>query len=171
MALRARRSIVSALVIGLVALGLSLVFGYLLTRDTSLICLELNDTDVPTCWHPQNLTVIAALWVLGTVLGILDTFRTFGETNEERQQARDDPVLATIAGGNVRRELFRMLELFALLIVGSIAITGTVATVFSRLLVLFVVIMIVTNAHLDRRERRTTDDLIKAARANGGNKE
>lgn len=113
------------------------------------------------------VTAIAALWILGTVLGIIDTFTTLREVRVERARALSaaDEVLIDMADGNVRREYFRLLELLAILVVGLVALGGIGTNpVLGRLLILYVVILLISNARLDRIERSSTDALIRRAR-------
>lgn len=148
-------------VVATVAAGL---MALLLTQATSLICLKWAEGDTPQCWRPQNLQIIALLWILGCIIGLWSTIGTLYETIVERQQTRSDPILTNIANANIRREAFRTCELIALTAVGAVAVTGVTATVQSRLGVLFVVIMLVWNAYLDRRERADTDELIRESK-------
>lgn len=130
--------------------ALALTFGFALVLFTLL--------------RLQNVQIAAGLWILGTLLGIIDTAQTLRETVIERKEAGADEILSSIANANIRRETFRLAELLLLLLVGVIAVTGTAATLLSRLSVLAVVVLLVTNARLDRSERHDTDHLIRLAR-------
>lgn len=117
---------------------------------------------------PLVVTGIAALWCVGAIIGIVDTVQTLTEVQEERRRAGYDEILIDIASANVRRECFRLLELIAIFVVGLIALAGVGQNpVLGRLLILYVVILLIANARLDRYERKGTDQLIRQARLKG----
>jgi hypothetical protein len=116
---------------------------------------------------PVAVQVIAAVWVIGTMLGCLDTIVTLRQARVEQRtaHARNDIVLVDMATANVRRELFRLLELVSLCIIGLLALRGPgTSVVVSRLLILYVVMLLVSNARLDRQERKRTDELVRQHR-------
>ena len=110
---------------------------------------------------PFVAETIAVLVVLGCAVAIADTAFTLRETIIERQKAGTEVVLIDIANANVRREVFRICELAALLLVGLNATRGVPIVLFGRMMILYVVIMLSANARLDRHERRRTDTLIR----------
>ncbi len=116
---------------------------------------------------PVAVQIIAAIWVIGTMVGCLDTVLTLRQARVEQRTAyvRGDIVLVDMAAANVRRELFRLLELISLCIIGLLALHGVgTSVVISRLLILYVVVLLVSNARLDRQERRRTDELVRERR-------
>lgn len=115
---------------------------------------------------PEVALGIVVAWSVMCALGLIDTIYTLRDAAIERRRARSDQVLIEMSDANIRRECFRFLEILSLLLIGMAVLTGLARDnpILTRLLLLYLAILLNSNARLDRSERRRTDDLIRTER-------
>lgn len=125
-------------------------------------------------WLVEEADVLALialvwLWTVGSLIGLFVSLwlstQTWREYSAQAHRTVVDHVLELIAEANFRREVFRFIEFFALLIIGINVLTGISNVTVSRVAIVMVVALLFGNTVLDMRERRKTRALLRRPQA------
>lgn len=118
-------------------------------------------------FDPDALDVLAWLMCGTTLMGIVLTGMTTYDSYREFQAiatvAKGDAILSAIAFANTRRDVLRIVKLFALFLISASVVTHWSNPYASRSLLVLVIVLMVANSMLDRLERQQTSNALSNA--------